>query len=513
MERISMKKIKEILRLKYITDISIRAIGRAVNIAPSTVSDYCKRFEKAGYTIDKFLEFDEDKIYQLLFPEKHISVIKRQDKPLPDFAYIHKEIAKKGVTFELLWIKYKEQHPNGYEISQFKKLYYKFKNKINPTMRQTYIPGHQMFVDYSGLIVPYCDSKTGEVSKSQIFVSVLGNSGCVFVHATPSQKQEQFIKSHILAYEFYEGVPKVNVPDNLKSAVISNNKKGVVINESYAEMCRYYNCTVEPARPKKPQDKGIVEQAVQGIQRWILAVFRDRVFFSVDEINQAIKPLLDKYNNRVIKHIGKSRYELFKEQEKHQLQPLPANRYIYKEIKVATVDISYHVQLLKCFYSVPFKYLKKKVELKYSTTLVEIYHKSKLIATHPRLFNINDRSTLKEHMPKNHQFREEKMNPQRLLNWANSIGDNTKEFVKYKLDTTNYPVNVYPSIIAILQKEKMYGKLELDLALGYALHIKARSVKSIESILSKKLYKQSANNITNPVLNNHENIRGSNYYK
>jgi transposase len=142
MERISMKKIKEILRLKYITDISIRAIGRAINIAPSTVSDYCKRFEKAGYTIDKFLEFDEDKIYQLLFPEKCISVIKRQDKPLPNFAYIHKEIAKKGVTFELLWIEYKEQHPNGYEISQFKKLYYKFKNKINPTMRQTYMPAH-----------------------------------------------------------------------------------------------------------------------------------------------------------------------------------------------------------------------------------------------------------------------------------------------------------------------------------------------------------------------------------
>lgn len=513
MERISMKKIKEILRLKFVTDISIRAIGRVVDVPPSTVSDYCKRFKKTKYTIDEFLTFNEDKIYQHLFPEKVRSNIKKSDKPLPNFAYIHKEIAKKGVTFELLWIEYKEQYPDGYEISQFKKLYYKFKNKINPTMRQTYIPAHQMFVDYSGLTVPYCDSKSGEVFKSQIFVSVLGNSGCVFVHATPSQKQEYFIKSHILAYEFYGGVPKVNVPDNLKSAVISNNKKGIVINESYGEMCRHYNCAVEPARPKKPQDKGIVEQAVQGIQRWILAVFRHRIFFSVDEINQAIAPLLDKYNNRVIKFIGKSRYELFDEQEKHQLQPLPVNRYIYKEIKAATVDISYHVQLLKCFYSVPFKYLKEKVELKYSTTLVEIYHKSKLIATHPRLFNINDRSTLKEHMPKNHQFRDEKMNPGRLLNWASSIGDNTKEFVQHRLDTADYLVNAYTSIIAILSKAKIYGTLELDLALGYALAINARSVKSIESILSKKLYKQSANNTTNPVLNNHKNIRGKEYYK
>jgi len=507
-----MKRIKEILQLRYVTDISVRAISRAVNVPPSTVSDYCKRFQITGYTIDEILRVDEDQIYQLLFPEKRLP--KREKKrPLPDFAYIHKEIAKKGVTFELLWMEYKEENPNGYGISQFKEYYYRFKNKINPTMRQTYIPGHQMFVDYSGLTVPYYNSKTGEVFKAQIFISVLGNSGCVFVHATPSQKQEYFIKSHILAYEFYGGVPKVNVPDNLKSAVISNNKKGIIINESYADMCRHYNCTVEPARPKKPQDKGIVEQAVQGIQRWILAVFRDRVFFSVDEINQAIEPLLDKYNNRVIKHIGKSRYELFEEREKHQLQALPVNRYIYKEIKIATVDISYHVQLLKCFYSVPFKYLKQKVEVKYSTTLVEIYHKSKLIATHPRLFNVNERSTLKEHMPKNHQFREEKMNPGRLLNWAASIGNNTQKFVQHRLDTTDYPVNVYTSVIAILQKEKIYGKHELDLALGYALHINAKSVKSIESILSKKLYKQSANNTTNPVLDNHKNIRGSNYYK
>jgi transposase len=513
MKRISMKKIKEILKLKYITNISIRAIGRAVNVPPSTVSDYCKRFEKTGYTIDEILKFNEEKIYQHLFPEKKIPKIKKKDKPLPDFAYIHKEIAKKGVTFELLWMEYKEQYPNGYEISQFKKLYYKFKNKINPTMRQTYIPGDQMFVDYSGLIVPYCDSKSGEIFKAQIFVSVLGNSGYVFVHATPSQKQEYFIKSHILAYEFYGGVPKVNVPDNLKSAVISNNKKGIVINESYAEMCRHYNCAVQPARPKKPQDKGIVEQAVQGIQRWILAVFRDRTFFSVDEINQAIAPLLDIYNNKVIKFIGKSRYELFEEQEKQQLQPLPTNRYLYKEIKIAIVDISYHVQLLKCFYSVPFKYLKEKVEVKYSTTLVEIYHKSKLISTHPRLIRVNDRSTLKEHMPKNHQLREEKMNPERLLNWALSIGKNTEKFVQHRLNTTDYPANIYTSIIAVLSKAKIYGNFELDLALTYALCINAKSVKSIESILSKKLYKQSANNTTNPVLNNHKNIRGSNYYK
>ena len=221
---------------------------------------------------------------------------------------------------------------------------------------------------------------------------------------------------------------------------------------------------------------------------------------------------MDKYNNKTIKFLGKSRYELFEHEEKQHLQPLPVNRYIYKEIKVAVVDISYHVQLFKCFYSVPFKYLKERVEIKYSTTLVEIYHKSKLIATHPRLYKVNDRSTLKEHMPKNHQYQYEKINPGRLLNWAISIGENTRVFVKNRLESADYPANVYRSIIAILQKAKIYGNIELDLALGYASSINATTVKSIESILVKKLYIQPSNNIPiNKVINSHKNLRGNIY--
>ncbi|MGB5794063.1 Mu transposase domain-containing protein [Poseidonibacter sp.] len=252
---------------------------------------------------------------------------------------------------------------------------------------------------------------------------------------------------------------------------------------------------------------------MQAIQRWRLAIFRNRTFFSVDEINQAINPLLDIYNDKIMKKLNKSRTQLFNEDEKQYLLDLPANRYIYKEFKIATVNIDYHIELLKCFYSVPFKYLKEKVDVKYSTTLVEIYHKSKLIATHPRLRRMHDTSTLKEHMPLNHQYQNEKINPQRLLNWAASIGGSAKEFVQNRLDTATYPVKAYRSIIAILSLSKIYGKLELNLALGYALSINASSTKSVQSILSKKLYMQSANNVTNTVLNSHENIRGSDYYK
>lgn len=507
-----MKKIKDVLKLRYIVNLSFPKIAISTGVPSSTASDYCKRFEIQKYNIDEFLLLDEDKIYGYLFPEKKLKK-ELNTRPLPDMNYISKEIGRRGVTFTLLWQEYKESNPTGYGLSQFKEHYYRYKKKLNPSMRQTHIPGENMFVDYSGMIVNVVCSKTGKITKSQIFVSVLGASGYTFVHATASQKQEDFIKSHIEAFEFYEGVPKILVPDNLKSAVISNTKKGIVLNESYAELARHYNCGIIPARVRKPQDKSLAEQGVQAIQRWILAVFRNRVFFSVDEINQAINPLLDIYNNKIMKKINKSRTQLFKEIEKEHLLCLPANRFIYKEFKIARVNIDYHIELLKCFYSVPYKYLKEKVEVKYSTTLVEIYFKTKLIATHPRLHIINHTSTLKEHMPLNHQYQYEKVNPQRLLNWGISIGPNVKLFVEKRLELYQHPSNSYKGIIAILSLAKVHGKIELDLALSYALKINATNVKSITSILEKKLYAQAVNNSTNIVFNKHENIRGKDYYK
>ncbi len=232
---------------------------------------------------------------------------------------------------------------------------------------------------------------------------------------------------------------------------------------------------------------------MQAIQRWILAALRDRIFFCVNELNDAIVTLLDRYNNKVIKRLDKSRTQLFEENDKPYLQTLPANRFVCKEFKLAIVNIDYHVELLKCFYSVPFKYLKEKVEIRYSTT-------------HPRLYKPNATSTLKEHMLLNHQYQHEKMNPQRLKNWAASVGTNAKMFVEKKLENAEYPTNAYRGIIAILSLEKIYGKANLNLALGYA--------SSIRSILDKKLYLQAVNNHTvKPTTPTHKNICGSKYYK
>ena len=509
-----MKDISKALKMRYMANISLREIAIATKLPHTTIADYCKRFDNSGYDLDVLLSFGDDKIISILFPNKKI-VQKNLEKPMPDVEYIHKEIVKKGVTFELLWYEYKDIHPDGYGLSQFKEYYYRYKKRLNPSMRQTHIPGDKLFVEYSGLTMNVIDQFTGEVSKVQIFVAVLGASGYTFVHATKSQTLKDFILSHTKAFDFFGGVPNVLVPDNLKSAIISNNKKGIVENESYSELARHYDCVISPARPRKPKDKPKAEQGVQGIQRWLIAVLRNRIFFNVDEINEALSPLLDRYNNKVMKHISKSRNELFLELDSPVLNPLPNNKFIYKEFKIAIVHLDYHVELHKCFYSVPYKYLKEKVEIRYSIATVEIYHQNILIATHPRLHRINDTSTQKEHMPLNHQYANEKMNPTRLKNWGETIGESAYIFVNQKLEDAQYPTNAYRSTIAILNLAKLYGKENLNLALAYALSINATSTKSIESILSKKLYLLGLPTIAtnNTILNTHENLRGKDYYQ
>ena len=514
--------------MRYVANMSLRDIATAIKLPHTTIANYCRRFNQCGYELNDLLSFNDDKVFSILFKKDCDSattkvnaticekVIPKASKPLPDASYIHKEIAKKGVTFELLWMEYKEIYPDGYGLSQFKEYYYKYKQRLNPSMRQTHIPGDKMFVDYSGLTMNVTNPVTGELSKVQIFVAVLGASGYTFVHATRSQTIKDFVLSHTLSFDFFGGVPNVLVPDNLKSAIISNNKLAIVENETYGELSRHYGCVISPARPYKPKDKAKVELGVQGIQRWLIAVLRNRVFFSVDEINEAFSTLIDRYNNKVMKHIGKSRQQLFDELEKEALLPLPSEKFIYKQYKLALVHLDYHVELEKCFYSVPYKYLKERVDIRYSSATVEIYHKNILIATHPKLYRPNETSTIKEHMPLNHQYASEKMNPTRLTNWGHSIGDATYEFVNKRLQDAKYPANVYRNIIAILKLAKLYGNNELNQALSFALSINAHTVKTIESILSKKLYMlipSSSTPANIAVVNTHENLRDPSCYK
>ena len=518
MRKIRMEKIAEAIRLHFKLDLSVRQTSNALNIARSSVGDYCQKFKSLNLDIDNFLKLSVEKQEELLFPKAlNISQLDNK-KVLPDCNYLHNELKKRkktGVTLALLHEEYKESNPNRYySYTQFREHYKRYVNTINPSMKQTHLVGEKMFVDYSGLTVPIINKKTGEIVKAQIFVAVLGASGYTFVDASYSQQQKDFINSHVKAYEFFQGCPRVVVPDNLKSAVISNNKKGIVINESYAALARYYNMVVEPARPYKPKDKAKAEQGVLGIQRWIIASLRYQRFFSVDELNDAISILLDKYNAKIVKKFNKSRLELFNELDLPNLQALPKQRYIYKEYKEATVNVGYHVSLDKCEYSVPFEYLSKKVQLRYSNSSVEIYYKDNLIATHPKLHFAGSNSTKVEHMPKSHQYQSLKTNPGSFLNWANNIGINTVYWVKKELKSVKHPPNVYNKLNAVLSLSKIHGKKELDLALHYALQNSLSKTSSIKSILDKKLYLQKELSDTHSyvVVNNHENLRGNIYH-
>ncbi len=513
-----MKQVRDVIQLHSNMGLSIRKIQGATGVARSTVADYVKRFKELGLSVEQIDTLDDDSLRLQFFPEISSIVVSR--KAMPDMNYIHQELKqrkKTKVTLYLLWEEYKQDHRDGYEYTQFRVHYRRFKKRLNPSMRQTHLAGEKVFVDYSGLTMPIHNQRTGEIDKAQIFVAVLGASGYTFVHATPSQTQEDFIYSHVLCYTFFSGVPRVVVPDNLKSAIISNNKNGIVVNESYADLNHHYKIVVEPARPRKPKDKSKAEQGVQAIQRYILARFRHHKFFNVDELNDAIATLLDRYNNKIVKHLQKSRTELFEELDKPYLSPLPINQYLYKQFKLAKVNQDYHISLLKCNYSVPFKYLKEEVEVRYSTQSVHIYHKYKLIASHPRLRKLGDRSTLDEHMPSHHQYINEKMNPERLRSWAKNIGEYSSIFVEDAFEEVDHKPNAYSKISAVLSLAKLYGNTELELALMYATQMRTITTKSIKSILDKKLYlSKSANNKAAPqqsLFDNHSNIRGADEYK
>lgn len=507
-----MQIIKEVLRLKYINKLSNREIETLRGVSKSGVGNYCKQFEASGLSIKEALELDEESLQARLYPEEALSRTST-DKPHPDWDYIHQELKKKGITRLLLWQEYKEQHPGGYGYTQFKEYYNRFKATVAPSMRQIHYAGDKLFVDFSGLTIPIHNAKTGEIHKAQIFVAVLGASGYTFVHAVMSQRTEDFIECHNQAFSFYGGVPNQIVPDNLKAAVISNKRGKVVLNESYADMGRHYGVAIVPARPHHPQDKSKVELGVKGIQRWILAKLRHRTFFDINELNSAIGKLLDAYNAKVIRRLNKSRQELFGELEKPALSPLPANRYVYREYKRCTVGIDYHIELFHVGYSVPYQFVHKKVDVWYSSAAVTIFCQGEAIATHPRLIQQGDASTLKEHMPLSHQYQHEEWNPGRILNWAASIGESTTALMKTIMKKRNHPVRGYRSCIAILNLGRHHGNEALELACAKALQINTHSVSSIESILKLKTYQEEERRPANNLFNSHSNLRGKKYFR
>ena len=511
-----MCKIKEVLRLKYCNLLSNRQIQTMTGVSRNSVANYIKSYIELDSTLDEVLAMSNSDLEELFGKNKlKVHHTKRLENIHPDWNEVKQELSKKGMTRLLLWEEYKEKNPNHYSYSQFNRYYAKYIKKLNPSMRQVHYNGDKLFIDYSGLTMPIVNQITGEISKAQIFVCVLGASGYTFVHATSTQSTKHFIESHVQAFYFYGGVPNILVPDNLKAAVISHKKGVVKLNESYSDMGRHYNVAIEPARPYKPQDKSKVELGVKAIQRWILMKLRHHTFFSVDELNQQINLLLDGYNNKIIRRLKKSRTELFEILDKPYLHPLRANRYIFKEFKRATVDVTYHIELDGSGYSVPYTHLGKKVDVTYTGTSVVISLDGEVIAHHPKISKRYHDSTILSHLPDEYQRQYEKWNPKRIVNWANSIGIYTTALMESIMDKREHPAKGYRACIAILSFSKTYGNAAVESAATVALDVNNYKVSFIESMLKTKshlLHNQLPSSANNSYMNQHENIRGGTYY-
>lgn len=495
-----MNDIKDALNLYYNSNLSLRKASITNGVPRSTLYDYIRRIDEAGISADELLLYPLDELKKKLFPEKEQEV--KIDRRLPDIGYIAQEIRKQGVTYFLLWEEYKKEHPLGYSYTQFKFYMHKGMKKLNPSFRNIYKAGETMFADFSGLKIIYTEN--GIIKKAEIFVSVLGASDCLFVKALSSQNMEEFNLSHKSAFEYYGGVPQMIIPDNLKSAVIKNNRKELILNKSYKDLARHYNFIMNPARPYKPKDKPKVENGVKIIQRWIIAKLRNYQFFSIDEINKAIIPLLNEYNNRKMRLVDKSRFELLIELDLPNMKELPVNEYVYRTYEKRSVPKDYHIAVDKSFYSVPYNLIGDNVDIWHSKTSVEIYYSGKAVAVHPKV--LNNTSTLKEHMPLNHQAMTDRFNPRAYLVWGLSIGFNTAKFIKKILEKKLHYSIINRKISQIKFICKKYTNEEIEEAAKKILSMNTMEVKHFAAILENKEAKKE-------IILMHENIRGENYYK
>lgn len=507
-ERLSMRKIREVLRLHSL-GVSGREIARTLELGGGTVSGYLVRAKVAGLDWPLPDDLDDAAIERRLFVPREEN---RRGRPAPDYAWIHRELRGKNVTLALLWQEYRAVEPEGYQFSQFCNLYRRWVRKLAISMRQDHKGGEKLFVDFSGDGITWVDPLTGELKEAALFVATLGASSATYAECFENQQLEAWIVGQVHALEYFGGVTKIIVPDQPRTSTTRPCRYDPELNPDYAEFARHYGTCIIPARPGKPKDKAKVETAVLLAQRWIIAALRHKTFFSIDEINRAIRELLEKLNNRPMRKIRRSRKELLEELDRPNLMPLPSTRYEPNDWKVgARINIDYHIEFDHNYYSVPYQIRGELVDVRATRDTVEVYHRSKRIASHVRLYGRGLRSTLPEHMPSAHRAHVE-WTPSRILNWAAEVGPSTKTLAKRIIERRDHPEQGYRACLGILRLAKRHTPERLEKAAARALATKSHSYHSVVSILEKRLESQPLPELTQASLPLHENIRGSSYF-
>ncbi|MEE9354810.1 MAG: IS21 family transposase [Methylococcaceae bacterium] len=506
-KRLSMRQLREILRLRLHTKLSMRQIRDSLRLSLGAIQKVVNKAEDLGLHWEAIEPLDDQQLALKLYPPVNAAAASKNQ--LPDWLEVYQELKRKGMTKQLLWEEYAQQYPDrSFSYAHYCLLYRSWLKKQKRSLRQTHKAGEKLFVDYAGQAVPIASQVTGEIKTAQIFVAVLGASNYTFCEATWSQKLPDWINSHVRAFHFFGGVPAIVVPDNLKSGVTKACRYDPDINPSYQQLASHYGTALVPARPLKPKDKAKAEVGVQIIERWILAKLRHHTFFSLAELNHGIKALLEEMNHKPFKQLKGTRKQWFDSIDKPALRPLPKQPHQYTDIKTVKVNIDYHVQYDHHFYSVPHHLVGEKIELHAKEHLIALYFHHKRITSHARKY-YSGMTTVPEHMPVKHE-KHHQWSAGRLMNWAKDIGDEVLLWVKAQLNQRQHEEQAYRVCLGLLNLARSYPAKRLNKACAIANKNSLYKLKHIKDILQSNQDQLLADH-KEPLPDlpqTHENIRG-----
>lgn len=507
-----MRKIKEVLRLKYELGLGQRQIARSCSIGLGTVNEYLARADTAGIRWPLPDGWDEEQVEAALYGPEPVRS-RQVERPSPDFVVLQEQRQKnKSVTLQLLWEEYRAANPDGYQYSRFCYLYQRWRGAQDIVLRQEYKAGERLFVDWAGPTIPIYSRTSDEIRQAHLFVAVLGASSYTYAEATADEQMINWLTAHMNAFEFFGGLARLIIPDNTRTGVTRACRYDPDLNPTYQQMAMHYGIGVVPARPYKPRDKAKVESGVLVVERWIMAALRNHRFFAIEDLNQAIRELLVKLNQRPFRKRQGNRAGLFESLDKPALLPLPAERFDLSEWSKARVNIDYHVAFDDNYYSVPYHLVQEVIEIRSMPTTVEIFHKGKRVASHLRSRGNGNAITNSEHRPKSHQ-EHLAWPPSRILSWAGTIGPNTTRVVERIMEDKPHPEMGYRACLGVIRLAKKYSNERLEAAATRGLLTGAWRYRSIESILKTSLDLHSLEvptELTPPPT--HDNIRGAEYF-
>jgi transposase len=505
-----MRKIREVLRLTHEVKLSVRQVSEATGVGKTAAGEYIARARVIGITWPIPTELSDAELERRLFVPAGFH--DGPTKPVPDWAKVHEELKRRGVTLMILWEEHRAEYADGHGYSQFCELYGRWRKRLSPIMRQTHVAGDKLFVDWAGDTIPIIDAMTGEVHEAHLFVAALGASSYTYAEARWTETLPDWIGAHVNALDFLGGVMKAAVPDNLKAGITRPSRYEAGINRTYQDLADHYGFVVLPARVRKPRDKAKVEAAVGIVSRYVLGRLRNRHFFSLDELNAAVRDCVTAINAKTMQRLGKSRNELFATLDRPALKPLPIERYQYAEWRRCTVAPDYHVEVDGHYYSVPFRLLRESVDVRFTAATVEVFHKGRRVASHVRSPLRHKHTTTPEHMPSSHR-RYAEWSPARLLREAGRIGSATTALFEAIMKAKPHPEQGFRSCLGILGLLRSYGPDRIEAAARRGNDIGVTTYGSIKSILQNGLDRAYApTDATDAAPIQHANIRGRGYY-